>query len=73
MFLFPLAKINDVEFNEDQDDNITFDDFEGDDEDIDEVSLMTWSVMHLLSGHVKGFPCLVQIPVFGGLCLSLWE
>lgn len=31
------AKINDVEFNEDQDDNITFDDFEGDDEDIDEI------------------------------------
>ena len=36
-FIFP-AKINEVAFDEDQDDNITFDDFDGEDEEIDDVS-----------------------------------
>jgi len=31
------AKINDLEFNDEADDNITFDDFDGDDDDIDEI------------------------------------
>merc|ERR1711976_1075388 len=31
------AKINDLEFNDEADDNITFDDFDGDDDDIDDI------------------------------------
>ena len=34
------AKINDLEFNDEADDNITFDDFDGDDDDIDEVCFL---------------------------------
>ncbi|ELU14599.1 hypothetical protein CAPTEDRAFT_211034 [Capitella teleta] len=31
------AKINDVEFGDEQDDNITFDDFEAEDDEIDDI------------------------------------
>ena len=42
VFNLPSAKINDVEqFGEDIDDNITFDDFDGDDDEIDDVSTCT--------------------------------
>ena len=48
VFNLPSAKINDVEqFGEDIDDNITFDDFDGDDDEIDDVSTCSRAYVHI--------------------------
>ena len=43
------AKINDAEMGENEDDIITFDDFEGDDDEIDDVS---WTLNYKLHFHM---------------------